>query len=373
MKDKLREMKGNNFLFKNCVWAMLMITLNISCKKEAKAIEPTNLQLTASVSNDGSGRVDFVATATDASRYLFSFGQGTNESIRSNDGKAYTIYNESGIYTVKVVAYSTTDKSISLTKQVTIEKNEVIDNTGYSSPESYPNLTLVWQDEFNGSALNPNFWNFEEGNGVEGWGNSELQFYRKENTKVNNGYLTITAKKESYGGKEYTSSRLTTQDKKDFLYGRVDFRAKLPKGQGIWPAFWALGANIKTTPWPFSGEIDIMEMIGGGTGRDNMSHGTVHYEDGGHKYIGGSTTLKSGDFYDQFHVFSVVWTNLSIKWYVDNEEFYSFDSTGASKDEFRRPFFLLINLAVGGNWPGAPNASTVFPQKYIVDYVRVFQ
>jgi len=366
-------MKANRLLIKTGLLAFFVLTMNMSCKKEAKAIEPTNLQLVATVSEDGSGRVDFVATATDASRYLFSFGQGANESIRSNDGKAYTIYNESGTYTVKVIAYSSTDRSVEVIKQITVDKNEVIDNAGYVSPESYPGMTLVWSDEFNGTALDTKFWNFEEGNGTEGWGNWELQYYRKENTRVHNGYLTITAKKESFSGKEYTSSRLTTEAKKDFLYGRIEMRAKLPKGQGIWPAFWALGANIRTTPWPFSGEIDIMEMVGGGPGKDNTSHGTVHYEDGGHKYIGGSTTLQSGNFYDKFHVFSVVWTASSIKWYVDNVEFYSFDTTGANKDEFRRPYFLLLNLAVGGNWPGSPNASTVFPQKYIVDYVRVFQ
>lgn len=366
-------MKVETSLFRNWLLIGLMLTMSLSCKKEAKAVEPSNLQLVATVSTDGSGRVDFVATATNADRYFFSFGQGSNESIRSNDGKAVTIYTQGGTYTVKVTAYSSSDKSIELTKKITVDIDEVIDNTGYISPESYPGMTLVWRDEFNGDALDTKFWNFEEGNGVEGWGNWELQYYRKENTRVHNGYLTITAKKESYGGKEYTSSRLTTQDKKDFLYGRVDFRAKLPKGQGIWPAFWALGANIRTSPWPFSGEIDIMEMVGGGPGKDNTVHGTVHYEDGGHKYIGGSTTLTSGDFYDKFHVFSLVWTATSLKWYVDNVEFYTFDTTGANKDEFRRSYFLLINLAVGGNWPGAPNANTVFPQKYIVDYVRVFQ
>ena len=364
-------MKTHTF-FKNLLLILTLLMLNISCKKEANATAPTDLQLAVQVSDDGSGRVDFVASAGNADRYLFSFGQGTNESIRSADGKAYTIYAESGTYTVKVIAYAG-DKSMEITKQITVDRNEVINNAGYVSPQSYPGMTLVWQDEFNGSALDPKFWNFEEGNGTEGWGNRELQYYRKENTSVHNGYLTITAKKESFGGKEYTSSRLTTEAKKEFLYGRIDFRAKLPKGQGIWPAFWALGANIRTTPWPFSGEIDIMEMVGGGPGKDNTAHGTVHYEDGGHKYIGGSTTLTSGDFYDKFHVFSLVWTETSLKWYVDNVEFYKFDSTGANKDEFRRSYFLLINLAVGGNWPGAPNAGTVFPQKYIVDFVRVFQ
>jgi len=364
-------MKVHTF-FKNWLLLLPMLMLNMSCKKQANAVEPSNLQLVANISDDGSGRVDFIATASNAERYLFSFGQGANESIRSADGKAYTIYAESGTYNVKVIAYAG-DRSIELTKQITVDKNEVIDNAGYVSPESYPGMTLVWSDEFNGAALNTQFWNFEEGNGTDGWGNRELQYYRKENTRVHNGYLTITAKKESFDGRAYTSSRLTTEAKKDFLYGRIEMRAKLPKGQGIWPAFWALGANIRTTPWPFSGEIDIMEMVGGGPGKDNTTHGTVHYEDGGHKYIGGSTALQSGDFYDKFHVFSIVWTATSIKWYLDNVEFYTFDTTGTNKDEFRRPYFLLLNLAVGGNWPGSPSTSTVFPQKYIVDYVRVFQ
>ncbi len=360
-------------LFKNLPVLICICLLHIGCKKQASALVPANLQLTTTVSTDGSGRVDFVATATHADRYYFSFGQGSNESIRSNDGRAYNIYAESGTFTVKVVAYSKDSKSVELTQQVVVNKDDAIEDTGYKSPESYPGMSLVWQDEFNGTSLDTRFWTHEQGNGVEGWGNWELQYYREENTKVHGGYLTITAKKENFGGKEYTSSRLKTQDKKDFLYGRIDFRAKLPKGQGIWPAFWALGANIETVKWPFSGEIDIMEMVGGGPGKDNTLHGTVHYEDGGHKYIGGSTTLASGDFYDKFHVFSIIWNQSSIKWLLDDVEYYTFDTTGQNKDEFRKPYFLLINLAVGGNWPGPPNANTVFPQKYIVDYVRVFQ
>lgn len=366
-------MKVNTFLLRNWLLALALLVINLSCKKEAKAVEPSNLKLVVNIAADGSGRVDFTATADNADRYFFVFGQGSNESIRSNDGKASTVYAQGGTYHVKVTAYSSSNKSIELVQPVTLTTNQTIDNTGYISPESYPGMTLVWQDEFSGNTLDTRFWTFEQGTGSNGWGNNELQFYREENTRVANGYLTITAKKETFGGRDYTSSRIKTQDKKDFLYGRIDFRAKLPKGQGIWPALWALGANINTVNWPFCGEIDVMEMIGGGPGRDNTVHGTVHYEDGGHKYIGGSKTLAAGNFSDKFHVFSVVWTANSIKWYVDNEEFYSFDTTGANKDEFRRPYFLLINLAVGGNWPGVPNASTVFPQQFIVDYVRVFQ
>jgi hypothetical protein len=178
-------------------------------------VEPSNLQLTANVSTDGSGRVDFVAKADNADRYFFTFGQGSNESIRSSDGNASTVYAEGGTYTVKVTAYSTSDKSITLSKQITVDKNDAIDNTGYISPETYPGMTLVWQDEFNGTALDSRYWTFEQGNGANGWGNNELQFYREENTKVSGGYLTITARKENFSGREYTSSRIKTQDKKN--------------------------------------------------------------------------------------------------------------------------------------------------------------
>ena len=138
-----------------------------------------------------------------------------------------------------------------------------IPQLGNTSPSSYPGMSLVWADEFDGSSLNQNFWSYETGNGTNGWGNNELQFYRTENTGIQDGCLVITAKKEPYGGKEYTSSRIITKNKKQFQYGRVDIRAALPKGQGIWPALWMLGANYDTVNWPACGEIDIMEMIGG--------------------------------------------------------------------------------------------------------------
>lgn len=367
-------MKTHPILYKFPLLICLFLnTMGMSCEKEADTDGPSNLQLNVDISTNGSGRVDFWATAEGADRYFFTFGQGNNESIRSDDGKAFTIYNASGTYTVKVVAYSADNKSIELTKQVTVDIDDPIVDKGYISPDNYPGLTLVWRDEFDESSLNEEYWSFDIGTGTNGWGNNELQYYREENVQVQNGYLTITAKRENHNGRQYTSSRIKTQDKKSFLYGRVDMRAKLPIGQGIWPAFWALGANFGTVGWPFCGEIDIMEMVGGGPGKDNTVHGTVHYEDGGHRYVGGSYTLDQGNFHDQFHVFSIVWTPTEIKWYVDDREYYSFDTTGDHKEEFRRPFFLLLNLAVGGNWPGSPDASTTFPQRYIVDYVRVFQ
>jgi beta-glucanase (GH16 family) len=248
-----------------------------------------------------------------------------------------------------------------------------IPKLGATSPTSYTNMKLVWADEFDDTALNSDFWSFETGNGSNGWGNNELQFYRTQNTSIQDGHLVITAKKEPFGGKEYTSSRIITKSKKEFRYGRVDIRAALPKGQGIWPALWMLGSNFDTVSWPACGEIDIMEMIGGG-GRENTVHGTVHWQnEGKHAQFGGKTTLPSGTFSDQFAVYSITWDATSIRWFVDNKQYHVIDTTPAELDEFRRNFFFIFNVAVGGNWPGSPNTTTTFPQHMIVDYVRVFQ
>jgi len=248
-----------------------------------------------------------------------------------------------------------------------------IPKLGATSPTSYTNMKLVWADEFDDTALNSDFWSFETGNGSNGWGNNELQFYRTQNTSIQDGHLVITAKKEPFGGKEYTSSRIITKNKKEFRYGRVDIRAALPKGQGIWPALWMLGSNFDTVSWPACGEIDIMEMIGGG-GRENTVHGTVHWQnEGKHAQFGGKTTLPSGTFSDQFAVYSITWDATSIRWFVDNKQYHVIDTTPAELDEFRRNFFFIFNVAVGGNWPGSPNTTTTFPQHMIVDYVRVFQ
>ena len=249
----------------------------------------------------------------------------------------------------------------------------VIPTTGYSTPTSYSGMTLVWQDEFDGTALNTADWTFETGTATDGWGNHELEYYRPENTAVKDGFLVITAKKENFQSSAYTSSRIKTQDKKAFKYGRVDIRAVLPKGKGIWPALWMLGSNITTVDWPACGEIDIMEIIGGGSG-DKTAYGTAHWDNAGqHASAGGNKQLSNGIFNDTFHVFSVVWTASSIKWYIDDVEYYVIDTTPAGMAAFQKDFFLLFNVAVGGDWPGSPDDTTRFPQRMIVDYVRVFQ
>ena len=251
----------------------------------------------------------------------------------------------------------------------------IIPAKGYTTPTTYPNLKMVWSDEFEGTNLNEKFWNYEIGNN-NGWGNNELQYYKKENTSVKDGYLIVEAKNESAGNQIYTSSRLTTQNKYNFKYGRVDIRAALPKGQGIWPALWMLGKNITTVSWPKCGEIDIMEMVGGnsGVGSDKTTYGTAHWDNNGTRALyGGNTKLASGIFNDEFHVFSIVWDAQKIVWYLDDKQFHVIDTTPAGLSEFQEEYFLLVNLAVGGDWPGKPDGTTVLPQYLVVDYIRVFQ
>ncbi|WP_291781872.1 glycoside hydrolase family 16 protein [Cecembia sp.] len=252
-----------------------------------------------------------------------------------------------------------------------------IPETGFESPMSYEGYSLVWNDEFEGNSLSGD-WVFDMGDGCPalcGWGNNELQTYTRDNVRVSNGHLIIQARKENFDGREYTSSRIKTQGRQSFRFGRIDIRAALPKGQGIWPALWMLGDNIQQVGWPRCGEIDIMEMIGGSVnGRDNTVHGTVHWDNNGsHAEFGGSVTLQQGIFNDNFHVFSIIWDANKIIWLLDNEPYHEIDIRPSGLSELRESFFFLFNVAVGGNWPGSPDNTTVFPQQMVVDYVRVFQ
>jgi beta-glucanase (GH16 family) len=233
---------------------------------------------------------------------------------------------------------------------------------------------LAWSDEFNGTAIDPTNWGYDIGG--SGWGNNELQYYtnRTDNARVENGNLVIEAKQEAFGGKNYTSARLLTKGKREFTFGRIDIRAKLPFGQGIWPALWTLGANIDQVSWPACGEMDIMELLGH---EPNKSYGTVHWGvqgSGVSTHISRNYTLPSGDFSQDFHLFSLIWETDVIKIYVDNNLISTVTRSDVSGDyPFNKAFFLIFNVAVGGNWPGSPNASTVFPQRMLVDYVRVYR
>jgi len=231
------------------------------------------------------------------------------------------------------------------------------------------NWQLIWSDEFNDQNINTNYWNFEIGNGNWGWGNNELQYYtsNSDNIFLADGYLNIVTRNENYNGYNYTSARIKTQDKFDFKYGKIEARIKMPLGKGLWPAFWMLGSNISTIGWPNCGEIDIVEHVN----NEPYVHGTIHYDMWGHNYEGGNVLTNPSEF----HLYALEWDEQQIKWYLDNEIYHTeyINNNTVSREEFHEPFFILLNLAIGGNWPGSPDNSTNFPAYYIIDYVRVYQ
>ncbi|RMG68468.1 MAG: glycoside hydrolase family 16 protein, partial [Calditrichaeota bacterium] len=251
---------------------------------------------------------------------------------------------------------------------------------GNPSPIDLPGWRLVWHDEFDGTSLDESSWDYQTGDGCDiglcGWGNNELQWYQKANVQVSGGFLKITARKEEVSGHPYTSARIRTAHKQDWTYGRFEVRARLPRGKGLWPAIWMLPTNNVYGGWAASGEIDIMEMLGH---EPNKIYGSLHF--GGpapqNQHVTGSYTLPSGTFSDSFHVFALEWEASEIRWYVDGIEYFRFSdwwsSGGPYPAPFNQPFHLLLNVAVGGNWPGNPDATTTFPQTMEVDYVRVYR
>ncbi len=247
-------------------------------------------------------------------------------------------------------------------------------------PPSEPEWQLVWYDEFDGDELDLTKWSYQYGTGTDfglvGWGNNELQYYtdHEDNIFIENNMLHIVAREERFGNMNYTSSRIRTYEKGDWIYGRFEIRAKLPEGQGIWPAIWMLPTDEVFGGWPKSGEIDIMELVGH---EPETIHGTVHYGPDWpeNQWTGKEYTLNEGTFADDFYVFSIEWSLNEIKWFVDGNHYFTITPSHLLPHNypFNARFHLLINLAVGGNWPGRPDDTTEFPQSLIVDYVRVYQ
>ena len=240
--------------------------------------------------------------------------------------------------------------------------------------------TLVWSDEFNGTSLDTSKWSYQIGDGCDinlcGWGNNELQWYQADNVRVADGVLTITARRESANGRNFTSARIRTLDRGDWRYGRFEIRAQLLQGQGLWPAIWMLPSDPAYGGWAASGEIDIMELVGHQPAR---VHGTLHYggEAPANEYSGDWYQLSSGTFADDFHVFALEWEEGEIRWYVDGVHYQTqtewYSTGGPYPAPFDRRFHLIMNVAVGGNWPGNPDLSTPFPQAMEVDWVRVYR
>ena len=253
---------------------------------------------------------------------------------------------------------------------------------GQESKAQYKYNKMVWYDEFNciGNVVDSTKWSYDEGNGCPelcGWGNNELEYYtqnRLENARVEDGNLIIEAKKEDYLNSKYTSARLVTKNKADWKYGRFEMRAKIPRWKGIWPAIWMLPTKMKYGIWPHSGEIDIMENVG--YWPDSL-FGTVHTG----AYNGMIGTQKSGSIYmkdlaNDFHVYCMEWTENTVSFFVDGKKYHEFknDKTNSEAWPFDQDFHLILNIAVGGNWGGKYGVDdAIFPQKMLVDYIRVYQ
>lgn len=265
------------------------------------------------------------------------------------------------------------DSDVDIDDVLILADNWLIEDPG---PVGY---TLVWSDEFDGTSIDTANWNHEIGG--HGWGNNELQYYtdRTENSYVSGGNLVIVAREESYGGNSYTSARMTTQAKKYWTYGKMEARIKLPYGQGMWPAFWMMPENFWISGWPECGEIDIMEAIN----TMDWAKSSLHYGRSDPCGIHDSWGTPNynhpggGNFSHDFHVYSMEWEPSIFKFFVDGVQIGSRESwwsdEGPYPAPFNKPFFFILNIAVGGNWPGSPDGSTVFPQQMLVDWVRVYQ
>ncbi len=280
-----------------------------------------------------------------------------------------------------VISNAILGEIISSTGIITILNDDegfFVDNSGPDSPTEYPGLSLVWSDEFDSEEINGDNWTHEIGG--SGWGNQELQYYTNNPANSfqaatdSNSYLIIEAREEQISSNQYTSARMITMDKQEFQYGRVDIRAKMPLGRGIWPALWMLGADFQEVGWPICGEIDIMELVGH---QPSLIYGTAHYGNSpSDRDSKGSNSFLSGATYaDQFHVYSIIWAENSIKWLRDGVQYHQLTPADITPYEwpFNSPSFFIFNVAVGGIWPGSPDETTTFPQRMIVDYIRVFQ
>jgi beta-glucanase (GH16 family) len=356
------------FLHKKYIVGLLSIILLISCSSDGGSTSggvttvatPSNLIVSATVvgkntqnpNGDGSGVVNFNISATNATSYKISFGDGTVQNTTS--GMITFTYKTAGSYNyvVNVTAYN--GSNFVNTAVIVV---------------LYVTTSPVWSDEFNiNGAPNSSKWGYNLGTGDGGWGNNESQYYtnRSDNVIVSNGSLKIIAKKEDYRGSNYTSARLLTKGKFSFKYGKVEIRAKLPGGGGTWPALWMLGDNISSVGWPFCGEIDIMEYAGN---RVDQITAALHYpgRSGGNPVVG-NTTITNAE--TEFHVYSLDWREAHIKMYVDNQLFLTVPNS--TNVPFNQNFFLIFNCAMGGSYGGAidPNFSS---STFEIDYVRVYK
>ena len=346
----------------------------------------TNTSMNVSVQENQTGAFTVTASDSDGDALTFSIS-GTDSALfnittagvitfkTAPDFEAPSDGDVDNVYVlVAQVSDGTASGSVNFTVTVTNDASETGDAIEWS---------LVWSDEFDEDTVNPAKWGYMLGDGTlygetRGWGNNEKQFYTEDavNSGITldsegNSVLYIDATATPNGPTDYASAKLTTEDLFEFRFGRVEARIKLPETQGIWPAFWMLGANKPEIGWPGSGEIDIMEMLGNAP---QTVYGTLHYvnEDNELRSSGDSKSLVQGKYSDDYHIYAIEWTPEKITWFIDNEQYHQVTIAEDMK-EFLREHYFILNLAVGGYWPGYPDESTLLPQRLAVDYVRVYE
>jgi len=288
-----------------------------------------------------------------------------NNQIVKNEETIMAYFPFTGTYEITLTGYKH-----GLSNEIVRSVNIVRNDPGYIN-----SFQLVWSDEFDGPGIDMSNWTFETG--ATGWGNNELQYYTNgDNAEIVDGKLVITARKvndlKTVGS--YTSTRMNTRNKHSFTYGRMEIRARLPEGTGIWPAIWMLGNNIGSVGWPRCGEIDIMEYVGY---NPNTVHSTIHTESG-HWGNGSGTSIPLATCEEEFHNYGMIWTERYIQFYIDDPSNVTYTYQPLIKTEsnwpFNKPQYFIFNIAVGGNWGGAQGIdNSIFPQKLEIDYIRVYQ
>lgn len=401
--------KYNKILILACALASILM---IGCSSDADPTNPNQqsndiipeltIEAAIAIETDSGGKMDFEVSSNRSDFTKDITFQFETKGITAEPGKDFTTVSGQGTipvgsnsYIISVDILNDDEREIDELLEVTISNAQeatiaratntgsITDNDmsllgdedGYNTPTSYFGFSQIWNEDFDGAEVDEERYNFELGDGcpdICGWGNEELQNYTNDqkNIKLENGRMAITASQEDV--LSFTSARLTTKDKVEFQYGRIDVRAKLPKGQGLWPAIWMLGENIDEVGWPACGEIDIMELVGH---KANQVSGTAHWgERGQPSTFRTSTYTQATDFSDGFHVFTLVWELNKMTWYVDERKFHTLQRSDVDGQwRFNQPFFFIFNVAVGGRFPGDPDETTVFPQTMEMDYIRVFQ
>lgn len=360
----------------NALGGLILAVALIACSSDSSEtiINPPTQSLETSSQSNGNIEPTSSAPSTDkhsSSSFIQSLSSeyGTDLIISSSSSFPDAETESSSSTPTAISSEQASEQPISSSSDIIITSSETSNKKSSSSISPY-----FWNDEFEGTSIDSTKWSFETG--ATGWGNNEWQYYtaRPENAYIQDGILHIRANKESYEGASYTSARLITKGKFSFTYGTIEARIALPLGKGIWPAFWMLGDNIDDVSWPACGEIDIIEAVN----EENVVYGTNHWAyEGQHADYGNKTS----DYYGtsialdikEFHTYRLTWNEKAITMYVDDFKYHeiSIENSAGGTDAFHKPFFLLLNIAVAGNWPGFEVDDTQFPNEMLVDYIRV--